>query len=70
MVETLLTSIGMVEEQRSKLLANDLTISLQCREFLPALNNLLNSSSPRSVCVWHLFLRLFYVLNCFQRGLI
>ncbi len=46
-VETLLKATGLSEEDRLSLLASELPVSLQCRDFLPELGALLSSTPSR-----------------------
>lgn len=45
-VETLLSTVGLNEEDRSALNISEMPINLQCHEFLPELSNLI-ASTPR-----------------------
>ncbi|XP_057372654.1 membrane metallo-endopeptidase-like 1 isoform X1 [Daphnia carinata] len=48
-VETLLRATGLSDKDRAALLLSDMPVSLQCRDFLPELGNLLTTTPSRTV---------------------
>lgn len=63
-VETLFRVSGLSDEERAAIMASDMAVTLQCRDFFVELGNLLSTTPARQEFIC-LYLLLFIFKSCF-----